>query len=317
MQPTITDKTIRIGTRGSKLALWQAGAAAEKLQAVGFKTEIVIFSTKGDQILDKSLDKLGSKGVFTEELEIALRHGEIEIAVHSAKDVQSTIPADLELVAFMQREQVNDVLLSLNPDFKLERDSNVVIGTSSTRRKAQLKHYYPNVTTVESRGNLQTRLRKLEDGQSDALMLAYAGVFRVGYDNLIVHVFPENQFVPAAGQGSVAIECAISLDPALKQVLKEILNHPATYLCLQAERGFLRTMEGGCSIPSFALATLTEQGLRVTGGIVSLDGTTLLQEELEGPVAHAEALGQQLAHIILGQGGDEILKSIKSVREEV
>ncbi|MCJ8163988.1 hydroxymethylbilane synthase [Pontibacter sp. E15-1] len=310
------DRTIRIGTRGSKLALWQAEATAEKLQAAGLKTELVIISTKGDQILDKSLAKIGSKGVFTEELEVSLREGEVEIAVHSAKDVQSSIPADLELVAFMEREQVNDVILSFDPNFKLERESNAVIGTSSTRRRALLKKYYPGVTTAESRGNLQTRLRKLEEKQFDALMLAYAGVVRMGYDHLIVHTFPEYEFVPAAGQGSVAIECARNLEPELKKAIKQALNHTDTHLCLLAERGFLRTMEGGCSIPSFALATLVEEGISITGGLISLDGQTLLQESLTGPTVMAEELGEQLALSILGQGGDEILRSIKAHRDE-
>ena len=312
----IKDKTIRIGTRGSKLALWQAEAAAERLQAAGFKTELVIISTKGDQVLDRSLDKIGSKGVFTEELEVALREGNVEIAVHSAKDVQSSIPADLELVAFMEREQVNDVILSFNPDFKLERESNAVIGTSSTRRKALLKKYYPNVATAESRGNLQTRLKKLEDGQFDALMLAYAGVYRMGYDNLIVHTFPADEFVPAAGQGSVAIECAKNLEPELKQGIKQALNHTDTHICLLAERAFLRTMEGGCSIPSFALARLTDEGVSITGGIVSLDGKTLLQETLSGPTVEAEELGEELANLTLSRGGEAILKSIRAERGE-
>lgn len=313
----IKDKVIRIGTRGSKLALWQAEHVAEKLQAAGLFTELVIISTKGDQVLDRSLDKIGSKGVFTEELEIGLREGSIDIAVHSAKDVQSTIPDDLELVAFMEREKVNDVILSFNPDFKLERDSNAVIGTSSTRRKALLKKHYPNVTTAESRGNLQTRLRKLEEKQFDALMLAYAGVFRMGYDNLIVHTFPEDEFVPAAGQGSVAVECAKNLDAELKAAIKNALNHADTHVCLVAERAFLRTMEGGCSIPSFALATLTTEGVSITGGIVSLDGRTLLQQTMTAPTEEAEALGVQLANDTLRNGGEEILSSIKRERSEI
>ncbi|MBF9253281.1 hydroxymethylbilane synthase [Pontibacter sp. 172403-2] len=317
MQNDIKDKTIRVGTRGSKLALWQAEAAAEKLQAAGLATELVIISTKGDQVLDKSLDKIGSKGVFTEELEVGLREGTIDIAVHSAKDVQSTIPADLELVAFMEREKVNDVLLSFDPEFKLTRDSKAVIGTSSTRRKALLKRYYPNVTTAESRGNLQTRLRKLEEKQFDALMLAYAGVVRMGYDNLIVHTFPEEEFVPAAGQGSVAIECARNLDPDLKKALKQALNHTETHICLLAERAFLHTMEGGCSIPSFALARLTDSGINITGGIVSLDGQTLLQQTLSGPTVTAEELGEGLANNTLEKGGSDILRSIKAARTEV
>ncbi len=316
MAEDIKDRTIRIGTRGSKLALWQAEATAEKLQAAGLKTELVIISTKGDQILDKSLAKIGSKGVFTEELEVSLREGQVEIAVHSAKDVQSSIPADLELVAFMEREQVNDVILSFDPDFKLERDSTAIIGTSSTRRRALLKKYYSGVTTAESRGNLQTRLRKLEEKQFDALMLAYAGVVRMGYDHLIVHTFPEYEFVPAAGQGSVAIECARNLEPELKNAIKQALNHTDTHTCLLAERGFLRTMEGGCSIPSFALATLVEEGISITGGLISLDGQTLLQETMTGSIEQAEQLGVQLAHTILGQGGDEILRSIKAQRDE-
>ncbi|WP_439881435.1 hydroxymethylbilane synthase [Pontibacter sp. MBLB2868] len=317
MQDNITDKAIRIGTRGSKLALWQAEHVAEKLQAAGYKTELVIISTKGDQVLDRSLDKIGSKGVFTEELEVSLREGSIEVAVHSAKDVQSTIPGDLELIAFMEREKVNDVILSFDPDFKLERESNAIIGTSSTRRRALLKKYYPNVTTAESRGNLQTRLRKLEEKQFDALMLAYAGVKRMGYDDLIVHTFPEEEFVPAAGQGSVAIECARSLDSELKSGLKKALNHTETHICLLAERAFLRTMEGGCSIPSFALATLIEDGISITGGIVSLDGKILLQDTLTGPTVTAEELGEQLANDTLSRGGEEILESIRRERTEI
>ncbi|WP_242923338.1 hydroxymethylbilane synthase [Pontibacter liquoris] len=317
MQNDIKNTTIRIGTRGSKLALWQAEAVAEQLQAAGFKTELVIISTKGDQVLDKSLDKIGSKGVFTEELEVSLREGSIEVAVHSAKDVQSSIPEDLELIAFMEREKVNDVLLSYNPDFTLTPESTAMIGTSSTRRKALLKKYYPGVATAESRGNLQTRLRKLEEGQFEALLLAYAGVVRMGYDHLIVHTFPVEEFVPAAGQGSVAIECARSLDADLKKGLKQALNHTDTHICLLAERAFLRTMEGGCSIPSFALAHLTEHGVSITGGIVSLDGQTLLKETLAGPTVMAEELGESLANTILVNGGDAILRSIKAMRGEV
>ncbi len=311
-------KTIRIGTRGSKLALWQANAVADKLQTAGFPTEIVIISTKGDLVLDKSLDKIGSKGVFTEELEVSLRDGSIDIAVHSAKDVQSSIPEDLELIAFMEREEVNDVILSFDKDFKLERDTKAVIGTSSTRRKALLKKYYPNITTAESRGNLQTRLKKLEDKQFDALMLAYAGVVRMGYDNLIVHTFPADEFIPATGQGSVAVECARNLEAAIKQGLKEALDHEQTHVCLVTERAFLRTMEGGCSIPSFALATLKDDNrVSIQGGIVSLDGKKFLMETFEAPRDEAEALGVRLARTILEQGGDQILKSIKEQRAAV
>ncbi|QIX60954.1 hydroxymethylbilane synthase [Hymenobacter sp. BT18] len=309
--------TIRIGTRGSKLALWQAHHVADCLSAAGFVPEIVIITTKGDVVLDRSLDKIGAKGVFTEELEESLRTGHTTIAVHSAKDVQSTIPADLELLAFMEREKVNDVIVSFDPALDLQRP-DLVLGTSSTRRKAMLRRFLPHATTAEARGNLQTRLRKLEGGQYHALVLAYAGVHRMEYDQLIRHVLPETQYIPATGQGSVAIECARSLDPALKAELRRVLDHAATHVCLTAERAFLRTMEGGCSIPSFALATLSADGREVTlhGGLISLDGQQFIEETQSAPVAGAEELGVRVAESVLARGGREILDDIRRVRDE-
>jgi hydroxymethylbilane synthase len=307
-------KTIRIGTRGSKLALWQANHVAACLQESGLTTEIVIITTTGDVVLDRSLDKIGAKGVFTEELETALRTGQIDIAVHSAKDVQSTIPDDLELLAFMAREQVNDVVVSFRADLDLHRPG-LVLGTSSTRRKAMLKRFLPNVTTAEARGNLQTRLRKLEEGQYDALVLAYAGVHRMEYDGLIRHVLPEHQFVPATGQGSVAIEGARALEPMLKAELQRVLDHPTTHVCLAAERAFLRTMEGGCSIPSFALATLDAAGtVRLHGGLISLDGTQFIEETQQAETSQVEMLGVRVAENVLARGGREILDDIRRER---
>ena len=304
--------TIRIGTRGSKLALWQAHHVADLLTAAGLTPEIVIITTKGDVVLDRSLDKIGSKGVFTEELEESLRTGHIDVAVHSAKDVQSTIPADLELLAFMEREQVNDVVVSFDADLDLQRP-DLVLGTSSTRRKAMLRRFLPHATTTEARGNLQTRLRKLEEGQYHALVLAYAGVHRMEYDGLIRHVLPETQYVPATGQGSVAIECARSLEPALKTELHRLLNHAPTHVCLRAERAYLRAMEGGCSIPSFALATLSSDGqtVRLHAGLISLDGQQLLEETRTAAVDQAAALGAEIAASILARGGQQILDEIR------
>jgi hydroxymethylbilane synthase len=311
-------RTIRIGTRGSRLALWQAHHVAACLEREHFSTEIVIITTTGDVVLDRSLAKIGSKGVFTIELEESLRSGHIDIAVHSAKDVQSSIPEDLELLAFMEREVVNDVVVSYDPDFKLEKPG-IVLGTSSTRRRALLQRHYPAASTAEARGNLQTRLRKLEEGQYDALVLAYAGVHRMEYDQLIRHTLPETQFVPAAGQGSVAIECARALEPDLKASLQRILDHPATHLCVQAERAFLRTMEGGCSIPSFALATYTAEGaIQLHGGLISLDGEEYIDElqTITDP-AYVEALGVNVAQAVLRRGGRQILDDIRSHRAEV
>ena len=209
---------IRIGTRGSKLALWQAHFVEKKLQDGGLATEIVIIETKGDKILDRALSKIGSKGIFTEELEEQLQNGDIDIAVHSAKDLQSDLGEAFEILAFLERERANDVLISHNTSLSLRQKEPFVIGTSSTRRTATLRHFYPHLKTVDMRGNLQTRLRKLEEGHCDALLLAYAGVHRMGYDNQIAEYLSLEEFTPAVGQGSVAIECAVSL-PTDKKML--------------------------------------------------------------------------------------------------
>ena len=309
--------TIRLATRGSRLALWQAEHVARLLNQAGLLTEIVPMATIGDQVQDRSLAKIGAKGVFTEELEESLRRGETHLAVHSAKDVQSSIPADLELLAFLEREKASDVVLSFNEHLELDKPG-IVLGTSSTRRKAQLRRYYPAASTAEARGNLQTRLRKLEEGQYDGLVLAYAGVHRMGYEHLVRHTLPTTSFVPATGQGSIAIECAAALNEDLKSRLKSALDHPATHVCLLAERAFLHTMEGGCSIPSFALATLTSDGgLRLHGGLISLSGEEYVEEiqaSDTASAADARALGVSVADSVLGRGGREILASIREHR---
>jgi hydroxymethylbilane synthase len=311
----MTDFPIRLATRGSRLALWQAEHVAALLNQAGLATEIVPMQTTGDAVQDRSLAKIGAKGVFTEELEVSLRRGETHLAIHSAKDVQSTIPADLELLAFLEREQVNDVVLSFQPNFSLDKPG-IVLGTSSTRRKAQLRRFYPHATTAEARGNLQTRLRKLEEGQYDGLVLAYAGVHRMGYDHLVRYVLPTTHFVPATGQGSIAVECAVGLDARLKSAVKAALDHPATHVCLEAERAFLHTMEGGCSIPSFALATLTgAAGVRLHGGLISLDGEEYVEEiQTVSTAAEARELGVRVATAVLERGGRAILASIREHR---
>ena len=312
----IFDKPIKIGTRGSKLALWQAYHVEDKLKAAGLQTEIVIFTTKGDKILDVSLSKIGSKGVFTEELEEALRDGSIDIAVHSAKDVQSSLDDDLELLAFLERENPSDVVLSFDPTFTLDRE-NIVVGTSSTRRRALLKKYYPHVKTVEARGNLQTRLQKMEEKQFDGMLLAFAGVNRMDYVKWITQTLSFEQFIPAVGQGSVAVESAKNLEPARKEKLKSILNHEETAYCLKTERAFLRTMEGGCSIPSFALASLHDGKISITGGIISLDGQQMIRETFSGAASEAENLGQRLAETVLEKGGKEILADIRAQQKQL
>jgi hydroxymethylbilane synthase len=308
------DTPIRLATRASRLALWQTEHVAALLGEAGLATEIVPMQTVGDKVLDRSLAKIGAKGVFTEELEESLRLGDTHLAIHSAKDVQSTLPPDLELLAFLEREKVNDVVVSFQEDFDLTR-SGVVLGTSSTRRRALLRRFYPQANLVEMRGNLQTRLRKLEEGQADALVLAYAGVHRMGYDALVRHELPTGRFVPPVGQGSIAVECSRFLDNDLKAKIKQALDHLATHRCLLAERAFLRTMEGGCSIPSFALATLTAEGhINLHGGLVSLDGEEYVDTVQTAPAEQAEGLGMAVAERVLSHGGAAIMASIREAR---
>ncbi|EIM78675.1 porphobilinogen deaminase [Nitritalea halalkaliphila LW7] len=243
-------KVVKIGTRGSKLALWQAYHIQDLLKEAGLESEIVTIETKGDKILDVSIAKIGSKGVFTEELEELLASGQVDIAVHSAKDMQSRLPEGFELIAFTEREQEQDIILShLDTIAYKNPEKPLLLGTSSTRRVATLKHYYPHIRTVEVRGNLQTRIAKMESGVCDALLLAFAGAHRMGYDALIRHHLSLEEFTPAVGQGSVAVEAATSLDPALREKIRRACNHPETEQRLLAERAYLRVLEGGCSIP--------------------------------------------------------------------
>ena len=306
-------RKIKIGTRGSKLALWQAYHVEDLLKKSGLESEIVIIDTKGDQILDVSISKIGSKGVFTQELEDQLLDGRIDIAVHSAKDMQSNLPEGFEIIAFTEREKENDVLLSHKKGINLKDVSQpLVLGTSSTRRVATLKHFYPHVKTVEVRGNLQTRIRKMEEGLCDALLLAFAGVHRMGYDDQIVEELSLEEFTPAVGQGSVAIEVATILDSEIKNQLIEACNHQETSLKLRAERAYLRVLEGGCSIPVFALAQTEQDRLVLKGGIVSLDGAERITLEVKGSLENPESIGQELAEKVFAAGGKRILDQIKS-----
>lgn len=306
------NKHIRIGTRGSKLALWQAHHIAELIRPSGYTTEIVPIETRGDKILDVSIAKIGSKGVFTEEIEAKLLDGSIDIAVHSAKDLSSTMDDELELVAFTERETVNDVIVSFKRGISL-KDPGLRIGTSSTRRVAFVKHYYPHAITLSIRGNLQTRLKKLEAGECDCLILAYAGVHRMGYDHLIVEKLETSYFVPPVGQGSIAVQCHKKLSFEKKEVIERWVNHVPTEDCIRAERAFLKTLEGGCSIPSFGYAWLEENTVVLKAGIISLDGHQVVKMKDAAPIDDAKDLGKRIAQEVLINGGAKILSDIKNV----
>ena len=292
--------------------MWQTETVAARLQQHGIKTTICSMETTGDRILNTTIAKIGSKGVFTEELEAQLAGGITDIAVHSAKDMQSNLPAGFSLIAFTERERVNDVLISLDPGLDLEDTSrNIRIGTSSVRRIALLKHYYPHLETVEMRGNLQTRIEKMKNGVCDALMLAYAGVKRMDYQDMIVKIFPEADFIPPVGQGCIEVEDSDNLPADKRKMVRDCLNNSEREICLLAERAFLKKLEGGCSIPAFALAVLTEGQIRLTGGLASLDGTKILKKCLTGPEVSAEKLGEELGNYILENGGREMLAEIR------
>lgn len=302
---------IKIGTRKSMLAMWQANYVKDELSKHGIHVELNPIETKGDKVLDVSISKIGSKGVFTEELEAMLENGEIDMAIHSAKDLPSELPNQFEILAFSSREKENDVLISLNKSLKLNSDNDqFVIGTSSTRRIATLAHYYPNIKTVEIRGNLQTRIKKMETGHCDALLLAYAGVARMEYHDLINQELALDIFTPAVGQGSLAVEIATTLSEEKKSKIRSILNDPMTEIKLKAERAYLRKLKGGCSIPAFANAQISDNKLSLHAGIFSLNGKEFVKKTMEGNLDTAEALGKKMGEDILKNGGAEILAQI-------
>jgi len=302
-------RKIKIGTRNSALAIWQANYIGSYLEKAGLNYELIAISTKGDQILDRSLSKIGSKGVFTEELEQMLRNGDIDIAQHSAKDLPSTLPEDLQLIAFTEREKSHDVLLSLDPNFTLNTPGAYQIGTSSTRRRAFLGHLYPSLKPVEMRGNLQTRLEKLKNGDCDAMILAYAGVYRMDMSAYISEHLPLDQFIPAVGQGSVAIQCAKTLSTDLQNIIRSACNHEATEICILAERELLSKLDGGCSVPVYGHAHIEKDVVNLTGGVLSLDGQQKIEFSLVGK--NPIELGQKLADQLIGAGASELLKEIR------
>jgi len=307
------NQTIRIGTRGSKLALWQAYYVQDLLQKAGAQTEIVTIETKGDKVLDVSISKIGSKGVFTEEIEDQLREGNIDIAVHSAKDMPSELPSGFDLIAFTEREQVQDVLVSHQKDLRLgDTSRKIKLGTSSTRRVAVLRQLYPHIQTVEVRGNLQTRIRKMEEGACDGLLLAYAGVHRMGYNDMIAEHLSIKKFTPAVGQGSVAIEVYKTISNEKLKLVRTAINHPETETRLLAERAYLKKLQGGCSIPAFALATWSGNEIMLEAGIISLDGKIEVRKQASATPDKVSWLGEMLADEVLKAGGAEILKEIKA-----
>jgi hydroxymethylbilane synthase len=297
---------LRLGTRKSKLALWQANFVKEKLEALGCKVELVPITTTGDKILDAPLAKIGGKGLFVKEIENALLAGEIDLAVHSLKDVPMIIPEGLTLSAITEREEPYDVLISRNGKKLEELPSGAVVGTSSLRRQVQIKRRRRDLKVEILRGNVDTRLRKLKEGLYDAIVLAYAGVKRMGFSGEISQVLED--FIPAVGQGSLAIETRAEDERVINFV--KVLNHEESWLRAMCERAFLRELQGGCQVPIGAYTWIEGDRIKIKGFISDLEGERFLEGYEEGSPQKAEEVGKRLAHRLLREGGEEILKEI-------
>lgn len=303
--------TIRIGTRGSKLALYQAYRVKKELEQKfpEQKFEIVIVKTKGDKILDVALSKIGDKGLFTKELEVAMFNDEIDMAVHSLKDLPTVFPEGTKLAAVLKRGEVNDALVSKDNRKISEFTSKDKIATSSLRRKAQLLKLNSNLNIVEIRGNVNTRIRKMEEGYCDAMIMAAAGLQRLEMDIYITEIIDCDTIIPACGQGAIAIEIRDNAPETEKLVLE--INHEATMITSSAERAFLNTLEGGCQIPVGSTCTINDTQITITGFISSIDGSNFLKDSATGLVSNAKQIAINLAKKLHTAGGKEILDSIR------
>jgi hydroxymethylbilane synthase len=292
---------IVVGSRGSKLALWQAHHIAARLAELGAETRIETIKTTGDKITDVPLAKVGGKGLFTKEIEEALLARTIDVAVHSLKDVPSEIPAGLVLAAIPEREDPRDALVGLPLD-RLREGSRV--GTSSLRRSAQLLALGRGLITETLRGNVDTRLRKLDEGEYDAIVLAAAGLRRLGWQDRICELIPVEIMCPAVGQGALAIETRD--DGGVAQELVRKLNHPATMTAVTAERALLATLEGGCQVPIGGFALVDGGMVHLRAIVASTDGARMIRGERSG--ADAVKIGRELGAELLDNGAREILK---------
>ncbi len=299
-----------IGSRGSGLALWQANWIKSQLEELhaGLQVEITIIKTSGDKIQDVPLAKIGGKGLFVKEIEEALLSRDVDIAVHSMKDVPMKLPYELEISVVTKRESPFDALISKGNIQLADLPKNAKIGTGSLRRNSQLLKYRPDLEIVPLRGNIDTRIKKLDSEGLDAIILAAAGLLRMGWADKIAQVIPVEIILPAMGQGTVGIETR-KHDPNVLEAIMA-LDHEETHLALDAERAFVDVLEGGCQVPIGAYATLDEKTITLSGLVASLDGKTIYKASKQRPLAEAKQLGQELGKEILAMGADKILKEI-------
>ena len=305
-----TRSSLVVGTRGSRLAVWQAEWVQARLKelAPGLTVTLQRIKTSGDMILDVPLAVIGGKGLFVKEIEEALLRGEIDLAVHSMKDVPTVLPDGLDIVCVPAREDPRDVLVSRDSCSLDQLPKGSRVGTSSLRRQAQLLHYRLDLRIELLRGNLDTRLRKLHNGEYDAIVLAAAGLSRMGWSNKVTEYLPPEVSLPAIGQGALALEGRCK--DRFAQALVEKLEHGPTRTAVTAERALLERLEGGCQVPIAAHATVKGDTLIMDGLIASVDGRQLIRDTIQGPASEAQGLGKQLAEKLLAQGGNVILNEI-------
>ena len=302
---------LRIATRSSPLALWQAEEVARRLKLLypDLKVPLVLMKTKGDKLLDAPLAKIGGKGLFVKELEAGILEGRADIAVHSMKDVPIDFPQGLELGLIMEREDPRDAFVSNHFDSLASMPAGKLVGTSSLRRQTQIRERYPHLRIDWLRGNVNTRLRKLDDGEYDAIILASAGLIRLGFEQRIKLALEPEECLPAIGQGAVGIEVR-SDDMAVKELLAP-LAHAETTSRLIAERAMNKALNGGCQVPIAGYAVLTDGQIYMRGLVGEPDGSRILRAEISGSVEHAASLGKRLAEDLLAQGAGDILSRLQ------
>jgi len=296
---------LTIGSRGSQLALWQARWIQARIQSFGMETRIEIIHTTGDKITDVALSKVGTKGLFTKEIEEALLSGAIDLAVHSLKDMPTELPDGLTLAAIPEREDPRDAMVGRSLGSLALKAK---IGTSSLRRAAQLRAKRPDLEIENIRGNVDTRLRKLDEGQYDAIVLASAGLRRLGWENRITELLDPDVMCPAVGQGALAVETRA--DGGEAEELAKRLEHRESRVAVTAERAVLRALGGGCQVPIGAYATVQDEVVQLRAIIVSPDGTDIIRKRASGASRDAEIIGRALGEELLAQGGRQILEAV-------
>jgi len=301
---------LRIGTRGSRLALYQANWVKERLMEAHPNLKVTLFKIKttGDKIQDAPLAKIGGKGLFVKEIEEALIQKRIDLAVHSIKDVPTEFPKGLHLSVITKREDPRDVFISREGRTLKELPQRAKIGTSSLRRQAQLLHFRNDFELIPLRGNLDTRLRKLKTMNLDGIVLALAGIKRLGFEENITEIIPTEISLPAIGQGALGTETRMD-DKEVEDLIR-FLNDQDSSIAVSAERAFLKKLEGGCQVPIAAYASIVGSILRIDGLVGTIDGKRFIRDHVEGPVEEAESLGIKLAEILLDQGAKEILEEV-------